>query len=67
LQKTNWSDKLIEIKNELKIEYIEIDKLFCSSLDCNMTQGNLILYRDNNHLNIYGSRIVGDYLARYIG
>jgi peptidoglycan/LPS O-acetylase OafA/YrhL len=67
LQKTNWGDKLIEIKNELKIEYIEIDKLFCSSLDCNMTQGNLILYRDNNHLNIYGSRIVGDYLARYIG
>ena len=66
LQKNFYHSILLKIKNNLGIEYVEIDKLFCSKDFCNQTKGNLILYRDNNHLNIYGSRIVGDYLSTFI-
>jgi peptidoglycan/LPS O-acetylase OafA/YrhL len=66
LQKKFYNSILLKIKNNLGIEYIEIDKLFCSKDFCNMRKGNLILYRDNNHLNIYGSRIVGNYLSTFI-
>lgn len=66
LQKKIYNSILLKIKNNLGIEYIDIDKLFCSKDSCNMIKGNLILYRDNNHLNIYGSRIVGNYLSTFI-
>ena len=32
------------------------------NLKCNMNNDNYILYRDNNHINLHGSRIVSDYL-----
>ena len=47
----------IKLKNELL--YIDIFDLMCDANSCSMIRGDKILYRDNNHLNVYGSLYVG--------
>jgi peptidoglycan/LPS O-acetylase OafA/YrhL len=58
------SDKIVAmlrsvIKKEPRIHLIDTFKLFCASKICSMKNGNELLYRDNNHLNIKGSQFVG--------
>ncbi len=38
---------------------LSIHKYFCGADTCRMTKGHDLLYRDDNHLNIVGSRFVG--------
>jgi SGNH domain (fused to AT3 domains) len=41
------------------LQVIELTNLFCTSEICQMANQGVLLYRDNNHLNIRGSRYVG--------
>jgi peptidoglycan/LPS O-acetylase OafA/YrhL len=54
---------LERLTNELGVRYLRIDKTLCSEKVCAMFKDDKILYRDNHHLNITGSKIVGQYLA----
>ncbi|EBA03386.1 Acyltransferase 3 [Rhodobacteraceae bacterium HTCC2150] len=63
-QKSKFSNELMEIaNNEDKVTYFSLDHLFCDAENCSMANENTIFYRDNNHLNIPGSRMVGKFLA----
>ena len=60
------SDFLTEIKDLIKrqnIKYFEIDQPLCDVKKCGMIKDGQVLYRDNNHLNILGSKLVGGYVA----
>lgn len=41
------------------VEWIEISSLMCSGATCSMARDGQLFYRDNNHLNIPGSKFVG--------
>ena len=63
LQRMIYDNVLDRLANEFRLNYVRIDEIFCSDKICSMSQGNSILYRDNHHLNIIGSKIVGKFLA----
>jgi peptidoglycan/LPS O-acetylase OafA/YrhL len=54
-------NRVVALNPEVKL--IESQDLLCSGGSCSMAHGDEILYRDNNHLNIPGSKLVGQYLA----
>jgi peptidoglycan/LPS O-acetylase OafA/YrhL len=63
------SDFLLEIKDLSKrqnIGYFEIDQPLCDVKTCGMIKDGQVLYRDDNHLNILGSKLVGGYVASLI-
>ena len=63
-QKATYSGTLREIAESIeKVEYISLDKLFCDDNFCKMDIDGALLYRDDDHLNILGSRKVGKFLA----
>ncbi len=39
--------------------YVDVGPWLCTTTECSMAKDGLLLYRDNNHLNINGSRYVG--------
>ncbi len=58
---------LRKIAKEESADYIDIRGLFCSTEGlCSMVDGETLLFRDNNHLGIYGSNFVGKHLAPLI-
>jgi hypothetical protein len=58
---------LRQIAKEENATYVDIRGLFCSTQDlCSMIRGDKLLFRDNNHLGIYGSGFVGRNLAPII-
>lgn len=53
------------IKENLAIKLLETYKYFCNNYECTMLDENgNILYRDSNHLNIIGSRFIGNRLLK---
>ena len=62
-QRLIYDDVLDSLANELGLSYLRIDETLCSEKVCGMSKGDTILYRDKNHLNIIGSKIVGKFLA----
>jgi len=42
-----------------RIELIRLDPYFCDERRCSMLAGDSVTYRDNNHLNLIGSKLVG--------
>jgi hypothetical protein len=52
-------------KQRHDVRIIPIGKYFCDQDVCSMTQGDKILYRDNNHLNINGRRLVKENAALF--
>jgi len=42
------------------LNYVEISDGICDSMDCHMNKNGLLLYRDGNHLNINGSKYLGE-------
>lgn len=50
--------KRISIKSP-NIQLLQSMKYFCHEKECSMIQGGELLYRDNNHLNINGSKYLG--------
>lgn len=56
--------ELIDISSKNKVKFLNIRDLFCSYEDeCSMIREDKLLFRDNNHLGIYGSHLVGKRLA----
>lgn len=51
------------IKNRPNVRILNVGKYFCDDKICNMTKGDEILYRDNNHLNLNGSLYIGKMLV----
>ena len=51
------------IKQEPRIKLIGTQKYLCDGKDCSMAREDKLLYRDFNHLNIYGSKYIGARLA----
>lgn len=41
------------------LQYLEPRDQFCDMDRCSMVKGGVLMYRDNNHLNIPGSRFIG--------
>jgi hypothetical protein len=64
LQKNSYSIILERLAANFNVPYIDLYAPLCFSDSCSMVSSDTILYRDNNHLNIPGSRLVGSHLAR---
>lgn len=62
-QSAIYEDILKRLANEYGLTYLSIDNDLCLDDYCGMSKGGEILYRDNNHLNIIGSKLVGKSLA----
>ncbi len=61
-QKNIFEPALKKIAEENHIRYVPMESPLCNNATCSMISGDTILYRDTNHLNIPGSRLVGNYL-----
>ena len=64
LQKNSYSIILERLAANFNVPYIDLYAPLCFSDSCSMVSSDTILYRDNNHLNIPGSRLIGSHLAR---
>ncbi|MEY4630190.1 MAG: hypothetical protein RIQ81_310 [Pseudomonadota bacterium] len=62
-QRQTYRGVLQRIAEEHNAPYVEIDITLCEPDTCTMKKDGSILYRDDNHLNILGSKLVGKYLA----
>lgn len=62
-QRRTYRSTLQRLSSENDVLYVDIDHPLCTEDNCSMTSGEFVLYRDNNHLNIIGSKLVGKYLA----
>lgn len=63
-QRSSYHSILQHLSAETHTSYIEVDQPLCSVSGCALINDKSVLYRDDNHLNIEGSRIVGSYLAQ---
>jgi len=55
--------ELKALSRRQNIKYFEIDHVLCNQTSCGMIKDGQVLYRDDHHLNILGSRLVGRYLS----
>ena len=62
-QRTVYASSLEKLSLYFSVPFIDVYAPLCSTDSCSMISENSILYRDKNHLNILGSRLVGKYLA----
>jgi len=62
-QRLTYDEVLVRLAYNYNLRYIRLDKVLCSDNYCSMSDANSILYRDRNHLNIPGSKVIGKYLA----
>ena len=62
-QRARYDASLSKLATEYGLRYVRLDESLCSDGECAMFKGDSILYRDSNHLNIAGSKMVGRYLA----
>lgn len=58
-QRHTYAAVFADIAETNAAEVINIDDVLCTSQLCSMVQNNVILYRDNDHLNLPGSRMAG--------
>ena len=63
LQLNYFEPLLLKLANKYNSPYIRIHEALCLSSTCSMKSDGVIFYRDNNHLNIPGSRLIGKYLS----
>jgi peptidoglycan/LPS O-acetylase OafA/YrhL len=66
LQKNYYEEILKKLSDENNLIYVPADVPLCGNNECAMSLGKNILYRDSNHLNIIGSKLVGKYLSEAI-
>jgi peptidoglycan/LPS O-acetylase OafA/YrhL len=59
IQKRLFKSDLQSLETTSKVRVISTSSFFCSDTECSMLNGKRLLYRDNNHLNIPGSRHLG--------
>lgn len=58
-----YENILVRLAEEYGLQYFSVYNNLCDEYSCSMDKGGVILYRDNNHLNIFGSQIIGKSLA----
>lgn len=63
LQRNVYHSALQRLSAEKGIPYVDLHAPICNQGGCSMVNGKAVVYRDRNHLNVLGSRLVGDYLA----
>lgn len=61
---TPYAGILRSISSVPGAEFVDLNDLFCYKSVCSMRKGTTLMYRDNNHLNIPGSRFVGAELLK---
>ena len=62
-QELIYRNTLTELSKSFSVKYYSISEYLCGDEICSMVLGDVILYRDNNHLNIPGSVFIGKHLA----
>lgn len=62
-QKGVYEETLKQLSKELSLTYIDLYPVVCSERECSMIKGPSVIYRDKDHLNIPGSKIVGRYVV----
>ena len=60
LSESKYLPILKNLKKNKNFEFIEIKDAFCNKNKCKLNKDNLILYRDNEHLNIIGSNLAAE-------
>ena len=65
-QRQLYENSLLYLASKNHIKYIPIHQPLCDFENCSMIKMDKILYRDKNHLNILGSKLVGAYLAKQL-
>lgn len=48
------------------VRYVSLRDFFCTSDSCSMIHGDTVMYRDNHHLNISGSKFVGHEIVKLL-
>ncbi len=63
---TNNPGKMLRLilRKEPRLGMIDTYRHFCDDKVCKMTEDTRLLYRDNNHLNIEGSKYLGQLIVR---
>ena len=51
------------LKKNKNVTIINTVTLFCDDKNCSMEKDGKLLYRDDQHLNIEGSRYIGKFIA----
>lgn len=46
------------------VRLIRLNDVFCDDSNCHMAKGGQIYFRDNNHVNILGSQLIGERVAQ---
>ena len=63
----NYKEYVTSLENVVarrpESKFLSVHRYFCDDSQCRMTKGKQLLYRDNNHLNINGSRLAGGRLV----
>jgi len=54
---------LEKLSKEYDVVYTDVDTPLCTDTKCAMTNDESVLYRDKNHLNILGSKLIGKYIS----
>jgi peptidoglycan/LPS O-acetylase OafA/YrhL len=62
-QRSGFLSEIKDLTKRQNIKYFEIDQPLCNGEKCEMIKDGQVLYRDDNHLNILGSKLVGSYVA----
>lgn len=64
-----YDSSLRALAKELEVEYLPTNtELLCDDKRCSMIKDNVLLYRDDHHLNMFGSRLIGgDFASRILG
>ena len=65
-QRNLYASSLRSLSHDFSIPYIDVYAPLCGPDSCSMINDTSILYRDKNHLNIMGSRLIGSYLAQVL-
>jgi hypothetical protein len=59
----NFDQAISQVAAVMSVRVLSLADALCDANYCSMFFGSNLYYRDNNHLNIPGSRLVGRHLA----
>ena len=59
-----YKSTLVKLSYKFKVTYLDISSPLCDNYQCWMVDNKLVLYRDGSHLNIIGSKLIGDFIAQ---
>lgn len=62
-QRSFYESALIKLSRETGATYLPLQSVLCRNKGCSVVRGKNILYRDDNHLNVLGSRLFGSFVA----